>query len=668
MSAIRIQEITSFNAGVIAATLTGYASTTGSISASDSLLTAIQKLNGNIGLVSGAVVYQGTWNASTNTPTLTSSTGTKGYMYKVSVAGATTLDGISQWNVGDSAVFDGTVWDKIDGIASEVISVFGRTGAVVATANDYTFAQLASKPTTISGYAITDTVAQVLTGYASTTGTITAGDTIVGAISKLNGNIAALTSGVSSVFGRTGAVVAVANDYTFGQLASKPTTISGYGITDTVSQVLTGYSSTTGVLSTADTIVGGISKLNGNIGALVTGVSSVYGRVGAVVAASGDYTFAQISGKPTTVSGYGITDVYTQTTSDARYVALGGSIMTGFLTLSADPSSSLHAATKNYVDNVITGIVWASAGVATTASITLSGEQTIDGITTSASIVLVKNQATGSQNGLYTSAAGAWTRTSDASTGPQVTKLAVIVTAGTTQGNTQWIQTGGTITLGTTSVVFTEIAGQGTYTNGTGISLSANVFSLNTTYTNTLYPQLAVGYVNPSWITSLPWSKITATPTTISGYGITDTVSQVLTGYSSVSGTVSAATTIVSAISILNGNAALLAPIASPTFTGVPAAPTPGTNINTTQIPTTAWVNSYYVAKTSHVAREIPTGAINGSNTTFTIAHVPATTTDQVFLNGLLQNITSDYTLSGTTITMIPAPFTGDSLVVSYVY
>jgi hypothetical protein len=84
----------------------------------------------------GAVVYQGTWNASTNTPTFVSGVGTKGYYYKVSVAGSTTIDGLSQWNVGDTIIFDGTTWDKIDGIASEVISVAGRTGAVVLSTTD----------------------------------------------------------------------------------------------------------------------------------------------------------------------------------------------------------------------------------------------------------------------------------------------------------------------------------------------------------------------------------------------------------------------------------------------------------------------------------------------------------------------------------------------------
>ena len=84
--------------------------------------------------VLGALSYQGTWNASTNTPTLTSSTGTKGYYYVVSVAGSTNLDGITDWLVGDWAVYNGSVWQKVDNTET-VTSVNGQTGAVVLTAS-----------------------------------------------------------------------------------------------------------------------------------------------------------------------------------------------------------------------------------------------------------------------------------------------------------------------------------------------------------------------------------------------------------------------------------------------------------------------------------------------------------------------------------------------------
>ena len=87
--------------------------------------------------VLGALSYQGTWNASTNTPTLTSSVGTKGYYYVVSVAGSTNLNGISDWQVGDWAVYNGTAWQKIDN-TDVVTSVNGYVGAVVLGYGDIT--------------------------------------------------------------------------------------------------------------------------------------------------------------------------------------------------------------------------------------------------------------------------------------------------------------------------------------------------------------------------------------------------------------------------------------------------------------------------------------------------------------------------------------------------
>ena len=80
----------------------------------------------------GDLNYQGTWNASTNTPTLTSSTGTKGYYYVVDVAGSTNLNGITDWQIGDWAIFNGSVWQKVDN-TDAVTSVNGQVGTVVLT-------------------------------------------------------------------------------------------------------------------------------------------------------------------------------------------------------------------------------------------------------------------------------------------------------------------------------------------------------------------------------------------------------------------------------------------------------------------------------------------------------------------------------------------------------
>jgi hypothetical protein len=93
------------------------------------------KVVANLGATSGALAYQGTWNAATNTPTLTSGSGVQGYYYVVSVAGTTNLDGITDWGVNDWAIFNGTAWQKIDN-SDLVQSVNGQTGVVVLGPND----------------------------------------------------------------------------------------------------------------------------------------------------------------------------------------------------------------------------------------------------------------------------------------------------------------------------------------------------------------------------------------------------------------------------------------------------------------------------------------------------------------------------------------------------
>jgi hypothetical protein len=87
------------------------------------------------GSVAGVLTYQGTWNATTNTPTLTSSVGTSGYYYVVATAGSTNLNGITDWQIGDWLLFNGSVWQKIDQ-SNLVTSVAGRTGAVTLSNTD----------------------------------------------------------------------------------------------------------------------------------------------------------------------------------------------------------------------------------------------------------------------------------------------------------------------------------------------------------------------------------------------------------------------------------------------------------------------------------------------------------------------------------------------------
>jgi hypothetical protein len=99
---------------------------------------------------------------------------------------------------------------------------------------------------------------------------------------------------------------------------------------------------------------------------------------------------------------------------------------------------------------------------ASTANLTLSGEQTIDGVLTAASRVLVKNQSTASQNGIYVTAAGAWTRATDADAAAELGLALVAVTGGESQAGTSWLQTveADSITLGTTSLTWAQFSGR----------------------------------------------------------------------------------------------------------------------------------------------------------------------------------------------------------------
>lgn len=151
----------------------------------------------------------------------------------------------------------------------------------------------------------------------------------------------------------------------------------------------------------------------------------------------------------------------------------------------ADPTGAQDAATKAYVDAVKTGLdVKGSVRAATTANITLTNTQTVDGVSLSVGDrVLVKNQTTASQNGIYVVASGAWTRAADCDNTPgtEVTSgLFTFVEEGTANADSGWVlTTDGTITLGTTGLSFVQFSGAGQITAGAGLSKTGNTLDVN---------------------------------------------------------------------------------------------------------------------------------------------------------------------------------------------
>ena len=165
-----------------------------------------------------------------------------------------------------------------------------------------------------------------------------------------------------------------------------------------------------------------------------------------------------------------------------------GGTMTGSLVLNSDPTQLLGAATKQYVDNIATGLTLkAAVHVATTANITLSGLQTIDGVVLEVGDrVLVKNQTTATQNGIYVASASAWARSSDADNSPVgevVSGMFTFVQEGTTLAHTGWVlATVNPITLDSTALSFVQFSGAastGTITLGsTAVSLNGSTSTL----------------------------------------------------------------------------------------------------------------------------------------------------------------------------------------------
>ena len=293
----------------------------------------------------------------------------------------------------------------------------------------------------------------------------------------------------------------------------------------------------------------------------------------------------------------------------AANVAFNAKKITGL----ADPTSAQDAATKNYVDSVAQGLdVKASVRAATTAAGTLATSfangQVIDGVTlVTGDRILIKNQATQTENGIYTvNASGAPTRSTDMNTGTEVPGAFTFVEEGTTLADTGWVcTTNAPVTLGSTNIVFSQFSGAGTYAAGNGITLSGNTFSFNPLSTGGL--QAASGGA------SILLATNSGLGTTSSGLAV-----GAGTGITVSTGTVSLTNTSVT----VNGTSIALG--ASGTVTAnTTNALTLGTGLTGTSFNGSAAVTA--AIDTSVVARKYST-TLSTSATSYTITHNLGTT------------------------------------------
>jgi hypothetical protein len=244
---------------------------------------------------------------------------------------------------------------------------------------------------------------------------------------------------------------------------------------NTITGSVSGNAGTATTLATGRTIsiTGDLSYTSGsfNGSANVTGT----GTLANSGVTAGTYTKVTVDAKGRTTVG--ATAILNDISAPTSSYSMGGQLVTNVAT----PVSDTDAANKGYVDSVAQGLdTKASCVVATTANITLSGTQTIDGIAVIAGDrVLVKNQTATAENGIYVVAAGAWSRSSDMNAWAEFPSAYTFIEQGSTQADTGWVCTvnaGGT--LGTTPVTWTQFSGAGTYVAGNGLTLTGNSFAV----------------------------------------------------------------------------------------------------------------------------------------------------------------------------------------------
>lgn len=313
------------------------------------------------------------------------------------------------------------------------------------------------------------------------------------------GTTSAVTTTLATVNGNVGTFASV--------------TVNGKGLV-TAAAALSGDITTSGSVSTLATV-------NSNVGTFASVTVNGKGLVTAATALSGDattsgatITLATVNASPqadqfrkVTVNGKGLVTASSAVSSSDITTALGftpvnkagdtmnsaanltftgGGTVTGLPT----PTNGTDATNKNYVDAAVAGLSWKQAvRVATTVNGTLAtafaNGQTVDGVTlVTGDRILIKNQTTQTENGIYIVTAGTPTRSTDADTGAELVGATAFVDQGTTNASTGWTQTtDAPITIGTSNIVFVQFSGSGSYTAGTGLTLTGNQFSLTSPVT-----------------------------------------------------------------------------------------------------------------------------------------------------------------------------------------
>lgn len=406
---------------------------------------------------------------------------------------------------------------------------------------------------------------------------------------------------------------------------------------DLINNLTASSAATTGYVLTRDSsgdavwavnAVSGVSSLNGLTGAITLTVSNTvnpYAWSGANL---------NIPTATSSVTGLLSSADWTTFNSVTTKLSLTGGTITGPILYSGFPATGDELVNLNYITSVLNGLKYvSSANAATTANVTIaSAPAAVDGVTLALNNrVLIWQQTDPTENGVYifNGAASPFTRATDADSSSELNALTIFIQSGTVNGNHTYTQTTPNPVVGTDDIVFVLSATSGTYTQGTGISIVANVVSLDVAYTDTLYTSKTLTSAN---IYVGNGSNV-ATAVAMSGEASIDNagavtlsnaavIAKVLTGFTSGAGTVTAADSILSAFQKINGNVAAI--VSSPwVVTGSDIYYNAGKVGVATSTPLSSFHNNGSLSLSK--ATSIPTGNYTVLDTDFYLDCVQAT-------------------------------------------
>jgi hypothetical protein len=382
-------------------------------------------------------------------------------------------------------------------------------------------------------------------------------------------------------------------------------------------------------------------------------------------------------------------------------LALAGGTMSGAIAMGTNkitglgtPTDATDAVTKGYVDSVAEGLhIHESAVAATTANVNLSNAlengDVLDGVTlATGNRILVKNQTTQSENGIYVvQASGQPTRATDFDTASEVDSGDfVFVYGGTANASTGWVQTNRPATIGTDPIVFAQFSGAGTYLAGNGLTLTGNSFSINTAVTADLSTAQTLTnktLTSPTLTTPDLGTPSAGTLTNATGLPVATGISGLGTGVATFLATPSSAN-LISAVTDETGTGALV-------FANTPTLVTPvlgaatattiafgdtliGSNTGTAGTSATnidAWAVSAYSAAKYVVQLKNAGGdievievlvAVDGSNNVYLTEYA------NVQSNGELGTTNAAYDGSGSVVLQVTAAAANTSVKVSKTY